>query len=352
MNILVTGISGRIGANLARALAAKGHHVRGLVWTRDARPAKLAGLPVELVEGSLVQQEDVQRAVDGMDAVCHLGAAFQGGGPFTHEEYFEINVRGTFNMLEAARTSATPLQHFFFASTDAIYRKYIPGGVGAPIREDDFPVEPAGWYALSKQLGEDLCRGYWRDYRAPVTIFRFALAVAGDELLDYGQFTVRHWLAVYAARLAGMQDSATASAVGQVHQQLQRYADQHGEQCLLVARDENGRAWKKHIADVRDIVAGFTAALGKPAVLGETFQLAAPTPFTWDEAVPAIAAALDLPFVDVRLPGQVPTYYEFDMSKGRRLFDYQPTYDISRMTEDAVAFRHGQAGDVIPTLAG
>jgi len=45
----------------------------------------------------------VRRAVDGMEVVYHLGGAFQGGGPFSEQDYFEINVRGTFHMLEAAR---------------------------------------------------------------------------------------------------------------------------------------------------------------------------------------------------------------------------------------------------------
>ena len=57
---------------------------------------------VELFDGSLTNQGDVARAVEGVEVVYHLGAAFQGGGPFTDEEYLEINVRGTLNMSEAA----------------------------------------------------------------------------------------------------------------------------------------------------------------------------------------------------------------------------------------------------------
>src|SRR5687767_7729481 len=66
MNILVTGITGRIGANLAASLVAEGHQVRGLVWARDARVEKLEGLGVELLYGSLTEAADVTRAVDGM----------------------------------------------------------------------------------------------------------------------------------------------------------------------------------------------------------------------------------------------------------------------------------------------
>src|SRR5690606_19982387 len=98
--------------------------------------------PVELVEGTITNRADVEAAMAGVDAVCHLAAAFQGGGPFTNEQYFDINVRGTFNMLEAARQQPKPLQQFFYASTDAIYEKYLPGGMTEPIREDTMKIAP------------------------------------------------------------------------------------------------------------------------------------------------------------------------------------------------------------------
>ena len=81
MKILVTGISGRIGANLAKALVEAGHEVRGLVWANDRRLDKLTALNVELIEGTIENPADVDKAVAGVDAICHLAAAFQGGGP-------------------------------------------------------------------------------------------------------------------------------------------------------------------------------------------------------------------------------------------------------------------------------
>ena len=229
MKILITGISGRIGANLAQALIQRGHSVRGLVWPQDARREKLAALDVELVEGTITNPADVDRAVAGVEVICHLAAAFQGGGPFTNEQYFEINVRGTFNLLEAARQKAGNLQHFFYASTDAAYEKYIPGGVPEPIREDEFKVAPVGQYALTKTLGEQLSQGYYRTYGLPVTVFRFALAVAGDEILDFAQFYLHHWRKVYEA-----MSGETAAAVRAELQRLQPQDPGAAQRCLLV----------------------------------------------------------------------------------------------------------------------
>lgn len=341
MKILITGISGRIGANLAKALLDAGHEVRGLIWERDRRIEKFANMNVELVEGTITSEDDVARAVDGMDAIYHLGAAFQGGGPFTNSEYFEINVRGTFNMLEAAQALGDKLQQFIFASSDALYEKYTPEGISEPIREDEFPLEPGGTYALTKLLGEDLCRGYWRNARLPVTICRFALTVAGEEILDFRQFYLAHWRAAYA-KLKTPEATAVAA-------QLEEAAKEHGERTLVLARDGNGRTYKKHIADVQDIVDGLLVVLGKPQALGEAFQLAAPSAYTWEEAIPYLAEKLALDYVDINLAGHVPTFYEFDLSKGRELLGYAPRYDIFRMIDDGMAIRAGEARGVVPT---
>lgn len=331
MHILITGITGRIGSALAARLVAAGHTIRGLVWPRDRRIAQLASLNVELVEGSLTSPADVAQATRDVDAIMHLGAAFQGGGPFTNEEYFEINVRGTFNVLEAAASLGTRLRQFVYASSDALYEKYLPEGIPAPIREDEFALQPRGAYAMTKLLGEELCMGYARTWDLPVTVYRFAMTMAGEEILEFGQFYLRHWLNVYS-KLTGEDAEA-------VYAQLQVAARSHGEQCLVLARDTKGRSYKKHIAHANDIVAGIMAGVDHPQARGQVFQLAAPRPFTWQEAVPVLAEKLGLPMVDVKLAAHPPTYYEFDISKAADRLGFSPTYDIHAMIDEALALR-------------
>lgn len=344
MRVLVTGITGRIGANLAAGLVADGHGVRGLVWARDARVEKLRPLGVELIEGDLTDEAAVGRAIEGMEAIYHLGGAFQGGGPFSTDDYFAINVRGTFLMLEAARRQPQ-LRHFLFASTDALYDKYPPGGMTAPIDPDAAPRRPVGWYPLSKSLGEELCDGYARTYGMPITILRFALVVGAGEIARFPQFSLR---AMREKDPDLLPVRPPTGPLRPVTGTLRLAPAADDEERLVVMRDMEGRSWRKHIADVRDIVAGCRAALGKPGALGQTFQLAGPAPFTWEEAVPYLAERRGLPYVDARSAG-IPTYYEYDLSKTRQLLDFQPQYDIFRMIDDALAFERGEDIGVLPT---
>ncbi len=323
MIVLITGITGRIGANLAATLVGQGHRVRGLVWERDQRVEKLAGLGLELVYGSITSAAEARAAVAGVEVVYHLGAAFQGGGPFTEEEYFEINVRGTFNMLEAARQSG--VRQFLFAGTDALYEKYVPGGMREPINEET-PRRPRGAYALTKSVGEELVNGYFLGHGLPTTILRFAMVLGPGEILDFPQFY-----------LSKMKDSAPELA-----------ALWQGEERLVALRDDRGRYFKKHVAEVRDIVHGCLCALGKERACGQTFQLGGPRPFTWDEAVGPLGKALGIPVVEAQVAG-IPTHYEFDLSKARQFLGFDPQFDMGRMIAEALRFRRGEATGLLPT---
>ena len=83
-------------------------------------------------------------------------------------------------------------------------------------------------------------------------------------------------------------------------------------------------------------------------VSGEIIQLAGPAPFTWDEAVPYLSERLDVPCIEA-VPRGDPTFYEFDLSRARKLLGFNPRYDIRKMIDDAMAYRHGDDIGVLPT---
>ncbi len=97
MNVLVTGATGFVGANVARLLVAEGYRVRIL-----ARPASsltaLEGCAVEVVRGDILEPDSVARAIQGCAQVFHVAADYRLWAKDPSEIY-RNNVDGTRTML-------------------------------------------------------------------------------------------------------------------------------------------------------------------------------------------------------------------------------------------------------------
>lgn len=99
MNVAVTGANGHVGANLVRALLARGDRVRALVH-RDTRA--LAGLDVERVPADVLDPATLRPAFAGMEGVYHLAALISiTGSQSGRVEH--MNVEGAHNVARAAR---------------------------------------------------------------------------------------------------------------------------------------------------------------------------------------------------------------------------------------------------------
>lgn len=101
MQVAVTGAAGHVGANLVRALLARGDQVRVLVHT-DTRG--IAGLPVEHSHGSVTDLAAVLRLVHGVQRVYHLAAKVS-IEPRERAELHRVNVGGTQCVVDACRTA-------------------------------------------------------------------------------------------------------------------------------------------------------------------------------------------------------------------------------------------------------
>ena len=338
MNILVTGITGRVGANVARHFLQKGHKVRGFVWPGDRQSEKLAQVGAEIVEGNLSSSADVNAAAEGQEVILHLGAAFQAGGPFTPEQYFDTNVKGTFNVLEAALGLGDRLKHVMLTSTDATMSKYPPNGIDDPIREDSLPLDTTDWYGYTKVLDEHLVNRYVRHEKLRATVIRFSNVWGAGEVLDFRQFHLKTFIDQFASR----KDEEGRRAYEEMKSAYK------GEPHLVIACDRNGRPWKKQMIEVREIVHAYDRAVGNPNTYGNVYQLASREPFTWDRIVPYIAEKTGAPVTRVNLPMN-PTFYEYDLSAAKNDFGYSPTMSIEEMVDDALRYKQSGTGDIIPT---
>src|SRR5437762_3438210 len=109
MKVLITGISGRVGANLAVQLMKKGYEVRGLIFPGDPKTEKVRKLGVEIFEADMKEAEVVYRACDTCEAIVHLAAQMKQGNS-TVQRMVEINAVGTLNVLEGAVRSSRKVQ--------------------------------------------------------------------------------------------------------------------------------------------------------------------------------------------------------------------------------------------------
>lgn len=157
-SFLVTGGAGFIGSNLCEAILALGHPVRCLdnfsTGKRENIAVFLANPLFELVEGDIRDLAACTAACSGVDYVLHQAA--WGSVPRSIEFpllYEEINIRGTLNMMEAARQKG--VKRFVYASSSSVYgdEPTLPKLEG---REGKL-LSP---YALTKRVDEEYGRLY------------------------------------------------------------------------------------------------------------------------------------------------------------------------------------------------
>lgn len=180
---LITGGRGFVGSWLAKALLERGEHVASL--DRGDRAGRRSGLQlleieaeVEEVEGDLRDPELVGRALveHGVGTVFHLAAqTIVGTAARSPAETFDVNVRGTWTLLEACREHG--VARVVVASSDKAYGAHE----ALPYRED-LPLRPTAPYEASKAAADLISRSYWHSYELPVAVTRLANVYGGGDL--------------------------------------------------------------------------------------------------------------------------------------------------------------------------
>lgn len=163
MTTLVSGATGRLGSRFVPRLLGEGDPVRVVVRSPGAAdPLRAAG--AEVVLGDLRERDVARQAVDGVDAVVHLAAAFRG---VSDEEAREVNHTATVDLAHAALDSG--VERFIFVSTNLVYGP----GRGRPTRESDEPA-PIGAYPESKLAAEEVLRALHRGDGLGLRLVRFS----------------------------------------------------------------------------------------------------------------------------------------------------------------------------------
>lgn len=182
-NVFVTGATGLLGSWLAESLVEAGAAVTCLVrdWTPESRFVR-SGMPerVHVVRGELENAALLTRALNegDIDTVFHLGAqTIVGTAARSAASTFEANIRGTWNLLEAAKTCSGVVKRILIASSDKAY--------GAHERlpyAEDMPLEGRFPYDVSKSCTDLIALSYFHTYRLPVAITRCGNLFGGGDL--------------------------------------------------------------------------------------------------------------------------------------------------------------------------
>lgn len=151
MKVLVTGATGFLGSWIVRELLRHGHAPRVLI-RRGSRLDGIAGLEVEPVAGDLLDQESIDRATRGMEAVIHAAGQVSARGG--RAELRRVNVGGTRSVLDAAARYS--LRVIYTSTIATLGTTYEP-----VVRDEEGPSPPVNsgfGYVDTKREAEELAR--------------------------------------------------------------------------------------------------------------------------------------------------------------------------------------------------
>jgi nucleoside-diphosphate-sugar epimerase len=247
---LVTGATGAVGPRLLQALHDGGWGIRVLARHPDRSAIAVPG--AELLRGDITDAASLAPAMDGIDTVFHLASLLHvvNPPPSLRAEYERVNVAGTANVVNAARSAG--VRRLVFFSTIAVYGAYR----GRPFGEED-PCEPETDYGRTKLEAERVVLGDTRADGPPLgTVLRLA-AVYGPGIKGNYARLVR---AVARGRFVGVGPGENRRAL--VH-------DRDVARAALLAAEQHAAAGKVYnVADdqphrLREIIEAIAAGLGR-----------------------------------------------------------------------------------------
>lgn len=171
--VLVTGADGFIGSHLTELLVEKGYQVKAFTYYNSFNTwGWLDTLPVdkmreiEVFSGDIRDPNGVREAMKGVEGVFHLAALI--AIPFSYhspDSYVDTNIKGTLNVLQAARDLET--ERIMITSTSEVYgtAQYVP-------IDEKHPFQGQSPYSATKIGADRLAESFYRSFNLPVSIVR------------------------------------------------------------------------------------------------------------------------------------------------------------------------------------
>ena len=264
--IAVTGAAGFTGGALVRRLLDDGFPVRALMRTGQRIATNTGGSQQQpadgherfaIARGDLGDPAALARLVEGAEIVIHVAGMFRKEGP--REQFFEINQRGTENMLAAARAAGA--RRFVHCSTIGVYG-HVAGGPA----DEQSPFHPRDAYQESKVKAEEAC---WK-------------AMASGEM----EVTIIRPCSIYGPGDLRM---------------LKMFRMLLQKRFLMIGTGEPNF----HPVYIDDLVSAFITAAQRPEAAGEAFIIGGPRYLPLAEFIGLAAAAVGAPQPRWRVPYSV-----------------------------------------------
>lgn len=173
MKVLVTGADGFIGSHLTETLLEQGYEVKAFTFYNSFNSwGWLDTLPkdklnqIEIFSGDIRDPNGVYEAMKDVDQVFHLAALI--AIPFSYhspDSYVDTNIKGTLNILQAAKKLET--SRILITSTSEVYgtAKYVP-------IDENHPFQGQSPYSATKIGADRLAESFYRSFSLPITIVR------------------------------------------------------------------------------------------------------------------------------------------------------------------------------------
>ena len=296
MKVFVTGADGFIGSHLVEQLVADGYSVRALnCYNSLGTQGWLDSIPrevrksIEVVSGDIRDYHFVREHMKGVDTVLHLAALI--AIPYSYhapDAYVDTNLKGTLNVLQAARDLGT--RRVIHTSTSEVYgtAQFVP-------ITEEHPVVGQSPYSATKIAADQMAVAFYRSFQVPVSIIR--------PFNTYGpRQSARAFIPTIITQLA--------ANLGPV-----KMGSHHP------TRDFNF---------VRDTARGFIAAIKAEGIEGEVINLASNFEISMGDTAELIASIMGRPLKLAHDPSRVrPEKSEVerlfgDNQKARRLLKWEP----------------------------
>ena len=319
-NVLVTGAGGFIGSHLTEKLCASGYAVKAFVHYNSRNSwgwldySPCSGR-IEVIAGDIRDSDILRFAMRDVDLVFHLAALI--GIPYSYhspEAYVETNIKGSLNVLQAARDLG--VKKVVLTSTSEIY-----GTAQSDLINEAHPIEPQSPYAASKAGADLLAKSFYRSFNLPLVIVR--------PFNTYGpRQSARAIVPTIITQILSAKGSIKLGA-------------------LTPTRD---------LTYIEDTVDGFMRAGESARAVGEIINLGSNSEISVGDLARLIAKYLDkklkIEYEEERMRPQKSEVKRLlaDNTKARRILGWQPAYSLEKGLKKTISWFKENQGNYKPDI--